>query len=63
MKSREEIEKETYYQLQCEKCKCGLIPVYNKNNKKLQLYCLCCSDTWSIPVTIQLTDGIALYKD
>lgn len=63
MKSREEIEKKTYCQLQCEKCKCGLIPIYNEKDKKFKLYCSSCDYTWSIPVTIQLTDGIALYKD
>lgn len=55
--------KETYYQLQCEKCKCGLIPIYNEKDRKLKLYCSSCDYTWSIPVTIQLTDGIGLYKD
>ena len=56
-------EKETYNQLQCEKCKSGLIPVYNKNNKKLQLYCSCCGDNWTIPITIDLNDGIKLYEE
>jgi hypothetical protein len=42
MKSREEIEKETYCQLQCEKCKCGLIPIYNEKDRKFKLYCQSC---------------------
>jgi len=56
-------EKETYNQLQCEKCKCGLIPIYNQKDRKFKLYCQVCDYTWSIPVTIQLTDGIAVYNN
>lgn len=55
-------EKETYNQLQCEKCKIGLIPVYNKNNKKLQLYCSCCDDAWTFPITLNLDKGIKIYE-
>lgn len=58
-----ETEKETYYQLQCEKCKSGLIPIYNEKDRKFKLYCSSCDYTWSIPVTIRLADGIVLYKD
>ena len=55
--------KETYCQLQCEKCKSGLIPIYNEKDRKFKLYCSSCDYTWNIPITIQLTDGIELYKD
>ena len=56
-------EKETYNQLQCEKCKSGLIPVYNKNNNKFKLACTHCNYTWDLPITIQLTEGIIIYEE
>ena len=51
-----------YHQLQCKDCKCGLMPIYNKENKIFKLYCDNCKCSWTIPVTIGLEDGISLYE-
>ena len=52
----------TYNQLQCSKCKFGLIPIYNKENKTFKLYCDNCKQAWTIQVDIGLADGISLYE-
>ena len=55
-------KKENYYQLQCNKCKNGLIPIYNKDNKIFKLYCDNCEQSWTVPISISLASGISLYE-
>lgn len=55
--------KEIFNQIICKQCKCWLIPVYNSNNKRFKLYCPNCDNSWSIPVTISLDDGLSLHQE
>jgi len=55
------MNKETFNQIICEKCKGALIAIYNQESKNFKLYCPDCDYSWSMPVTISLTDGLSLY--